>query len=141
MDIQKEINAVIVEKGVTISTYDFTSTESFYQEIYAKYHNGKNEYPLWDNLKSFSSIYNREGWRLIGDFIAAEKCLLFLDKADAKFVIELPDGSSLNTLLEDTTGFVFYVSNRNRDFLICFNDHDYLLGMGTAGKWIDNMSI
>lgn len=141
MDIQKEINAVIVENGITTGTYDFTATKKLYDEIYAKYHNGKDEYPLWDNLNNFSVVYNKDGWRLIRDFIAEKKCILFLEKADAEFVIELPDGLALNTLLENTAGFVFYVSNQDLNFLICFNDHDDLLGAGTAGKWIDNMSI
>lgn len=45
---------------------------------------------------------------------------------DIKIAIKFKSGYDLVKLLDETWGFVFYVTDSMSRYLICFNDHDCL---------------
>lgn len=49
----------------------------------------------------------------------------------------IPSGSSLDELLGETFRFVFYVTDPEGTYLICFNDHDFLICWGSAQEWLE----
>jgi hypothetical protein len=137
MYLQNEILRAIKEKGLVVNSFSEAFIHEFYSKIYTKYSAGKDYYPTWNYLTDHSSVYKEHGWEDVQHFVGANSCLLFLESVEGEFLIELKNGADLNTLIENTSGFVFYVSDQQQDYLICYNDHDYLIGCGTAKKWIE----
>lgn len=95
---------------------------------------------LWEGMSLKSSyISNIDGWKYIGEFVGKEPCQLFFNPCDENAVYDILNGDALNDLLAETTQFEFYVANEELSYVICFNHHDCLFGMGSAQKWIQDM--
>jgi len=91
--------------------------------------------PMWENFTSAVSIYNPEGWRMIDEYIMRKPFILFFDQEEDATMIEFPEGNEITPVLEDCSGFEFYVTNCETDYILCFNHHDFLIGTGEASKW------
>jgi thiol-disulfide isomerase/thioredoxin len=93
-------------------------------------------YAFWDRVPDSAGVYNDQAWLWIGDFVGSYPILVFFD--DDTSVVRIEDGLTFPKIYAECVGFVFYLTNLNFDYLICFNDHDILIGAGTAKKWIEN---
>jgi hypothetical protein len=63
--------------------------------------------------------------------------VLLFDLSNEAEMFQVPSGTALHDLLYNTFGFVFYVTDSEATYLICFNDHDFLIGCGSARRWIE----
>lgn len=99
---------------------------------------GKGLSPLWERLNDTISEYNPEGWRGIGVFPIESKIIMFFDKNDETTMYLLNNGSDLVALLSECPGFIFYITDDQCNFILCHNDHDYLIVTGIAKNWIKN---
>ena len=105
------------------------------ERVFSRY--GRTSFRLWEAASGCASVRNADAWRWIHEFVGSRSCVLFLDLADGAEMFHVPSGSSLDGLLANTYGFVFYVTDAEADFLICFNDHDFLMGWGGAREWLE----
>ena len=71
----------------------------------------------------------------------SSSCVLFFDISDEVEMFHVPSGSSLDELLGNTFGFVFYVTDTNATYLLSFNDHDFLICCGSARKWLEQRDL
>ena len=94
---------------------------------------------FWQSLIGYKVIQDDNGWRSIEEFIKDNECILFFNEIDKKIAIKFKSGYDLVKLLEETWGFVFYVTDNMSRYLICFNDHDCLYGCGSAHDWIEKL--
>ena len=134
--ITQEILRSIEENHLTgISQLSPDEWESIYNNITAKYSDeGLSYHALWERLNAHVGHEDKNGWKTICQLIGNNGCLLLIIEDKSGFT--LPDGATLELILNDTTGFVFYVTNKNADYLMCFNDHDFIIGCGQAEEWI-----
>lgn len=95
--------------------------------------------PLWERLVGASAVYAPNGWRYITTFTQSHSFLFFFDVPDDEAVLLLEACSQVTEVLAQCTGFVFYVTNPTNNYVICFNDHDMLIGVGTAAGWIESL--
>ncbi len=51
-------------------------------------------------------------------------------------MFELAHGRDAVAILEECTGFEFYLTNVEAKFLVCFNHHDFLIAAGDAAPWL-----
>ena len=109
-------------------------------EIERRFARQANDLPLWERLHSDSSIFNRNGWRLINAFTRSRAILMFFEYKEDKSVVEIQNSAHITEILEECTGFTFYITNETVDFLLCFNDHDFLIGTGSAQEWLHTLS-
>lgn len=98
-----------------------------------------NDGPLWDRLHSYSGIYDQYGWSLITNFTEGQPIIIFFEPHLDKSIIYLKNSQMLSAVLGNCSGFVFYIANLACDYLFCFNDHDALLGAGTAEVWVNSL--
>lgn len=90
----------------------------------------------YQNLKEYESIHNSAAWSWVSEFIGnSEVYLFFLEDQDPS-VWKIPSGEMIVPLLEESIGFVFYIVPPNAEYLLCYEDHDCLIGAGTAIDWI-----
>ena len=64
---------------------------------------------------------------------------MFLEPNSEQFGISLENGKDLVDILDAIGYLVFYITNPEYDFLLAYNDHDYLIVTGEkAEKWMRN---
>jgi hypothetical protein len=98
------------------------------------------QYPLWKYLKNKQSVYRPDGWSLIDRYYTNEEVVLFLEpKATSYDFFVFKNMQAVKEVLEHSFGFVFYLTDFKGDFLLCFNDHDYLIACGDAIAIINNV--
>lgn len=99
----------------------------------------RGDTPLWSRISSLnSSLHLPEKRYVISNFINKDIVVFFEYEVDAT-VFLLNDFHGLSLIIEELFGFVFYVSNIEMDFVVCWNDHEYLIGGGEAKVWVDDL--
>ncbi|HEU4885345.1 MAG TPA: hypothetical protein VFT45_24065 [Longimicrobium sp.] len=103
--------------------------------VFARYGGRSNR--LWATASDCASVQNAEAWRWIRNFVGSRSCILFFDPNDEVQMFHVPSGSTLDDLLGNTFGFVFYVTDADATYLLSFNDHDFLVCCGSAREWLE----
>lgn len=107
--------------------------------VYKKFARPTCSKPLWERLVGASAVYTPNGWSYLATFTQDHPFLFFFDVPDDDTVLLLEVCPKVTEVLAECTGFVFYVTNPTHDYVICFNDHDVLIGVGTAAEWIESL--
>jgi hypothetical protein len=97
--------------------------------------------PLWEYLGNTCSVHNEDAWRWVADFLDTSPVLLLIDDSTERSAVQITPGYGVVSVLEECTGFVFYITNDQLDYLLCFNDHDVLIGAGTAIDWVRSRRV
>ena len=95
---------------------------------------------LWEFIENEASRHLPDGWRSLGRYPYQGEVVLFFDQHDESHMYVIDNLKNLVRVLEECPGFVFYVANQSGNFLLCHNDHDYLIGAGDARNWIQFVS-
>ncbi len=90
----------------------------------------------WQDVDA-ASVQRDDGWMRIANYVGTEPCLLFLDGAGT--IWRLASGSDLLRVLEECPGIEFYVCDEAASYLLCHNHHDFVIGWGTAGAWVESL--
>jgi hypothetical protein len=93
-------------------------------------------YPLWEWLATDDSYRYEEGWRWVSDFIKDKDMLFFFEPDKEEEMFELKNLKAIDTVIDDCTLFVFYITDRKGSFLLCYNDHDCLIACGESITWM-----
>ncbi len=137
---QDEIISTINDLKLDVALYSLEKSEMTVSNILKTYSKKEiYEYPLWDNIAEKASYYNPDGWKFIADFRRNSKKLLFTEPSKGIIVFEFNNSIDLVNMLDNSYGFVFYVTDINISYLLCFNDHDYLIGCGDAKYWVGSL--
>lgn len=136
--IADEILKVIKEFNLDVAFINKEEYKDFFNRAISTFMNNNSSYPLWSSIFDKISVRDADAWRFIPHFVG-NNTILFLEKGDADFAIIFKQSNHLKVLLENSFQFGFYLTNASFDYLLCFNDHDYLIGSGEAKKWIESM--
>lgn len=93
-----------------------------------------NRGPIWHDLKLHFGERWSDGWREVGKYVDDSPCVLVEQTEPCAF--RFANGIELTRLLGETPGFEFYVVDDSLSYLICQNDHDYLIAAGDAESWV-----
>ncbi|WP_431294719.1 hypothetical protein [Pedobacter sp. P26] len=104
-------------------------------------HKEKYSFPLWEDIVDRDSIRYKFAWELFNQIFDKESVVLFFDHDDDENMFLFDDGGVLTKIFENCYKFVFYITNLNNDFLIAFNDHDYLIGAGMGKLIVNNIAM
>jgi len=138
--MKNEIIKSIKELGLYANTCDQEYCSFLIIEVIKKFSKlPYYQYPLCSNMTDSISLFNPNGWQLIRSFEVESEKILFLEPEISKVCFQFENSLDVVSMLENSYGFVFYITNLNLDYLICFNDHDYLIGCGTAKDWIKSL--
>lgn len=104
--------------------------------IEEKYASNSGVLSLWERLEGEASRYDPDGWKAIGQFPCDDMVTIFFDREDEVVMYRVKSCLDLVKLLSECPGFVFYLTDDKCSFLLCHNDHDYLIGAGSAKDWV-----
>jgi hypothetical protein len=108
-------------------------------KIYEKFTGIKQHcYPTWEHLNNSLSVRHDFAWLWFEEMLKGKEVLFFFENDRDKAMFCFEDAGQLTEVLENCYGFVFYISNWNADFLLAYNDHDYLIACGEAKEWLRN---
>lgn len=116
-----------------LNNEESTTVRTCIEEKYAASH---GQSPLWERLEGECSKYDPDGWRAISEFPFDNMVTMFFDKENETTMYSMNSCRDVVRLLCECPGFVFYITDVNCSFLLCHNDHDYLIGSGTAKDWV-----
>ncbi len=135
-NIKKEIISAAERMNVSISEMEEAQTSYLVHGVIEKYTNGKKSTNIWENLVDEFSVNDKNAWIWIEDYISDNEAIMFFNQEDEKNAFLFHNGHDVVSLLGDTYGFEFYLTNRNIDYLLCFNHHDVLIACGDSRDWL-----
>ena len=138
--ITKEINKIIKDYHLKSSLLPAEKMNYLYSNI-IKHYCIKNTSFIWESFKDYAYYQNSNAWSLIKDYVRENKCIMFFNKSDDKNGFLILNGFELQKIIEESFGFEFYITDENLSYLICFNHHDILYGLGKAKDWIKEVKI
>lgn len=139
--ISNNIMQAIQGTEITIESVPVESAISILSAIEKKYvDSSRKSRCLWDRFADYAYVNDSDSWKKIKDFINDKSCIMFFNEDDDKRMYKILNGEDLNYILSETFGFEFYITNEITSFVICFNDHDILYGVGDAKQWIETIS-
>ena len=134
--VKDAISQAIESTKLNLREVDAQLSSSIRQEVEQLYGEKKSSQPLWERLTDDVSRHDPDGWKTIGDYPYQNKVTMFFDYENESTMYSLNNVKDVTRLLSECPGFVFYVTNDELSFLLCHNDHDYLIGAGDAKNWI-----
>ena len=141
--LANEILDVSSKLGYYTELLSPSDTQKVFSAILEKFcHSNKSKpLPLWELLENSIGIHNSEAWSWISEFVGKKPILIFFEQSDDSSIVYLKNGSFLSEILGECFGFVFYITDLKYSYIISFNDHDILIGSGTAANWIKSKSL
>jgi len=134
--IKESIEEAKKTTGCAVEKLSDKSTLSIRMCIEERYTVGNRNAPMWERLEEKVSVFDPEGWRTIANFPFNNRVMMFFDSEDESAMYSIHSCKDVVKLLSECQGFVFYLTDSKCNFLLCHNDHDYLIGAGTAKEWV-----
>ena len=139
----EEIENVARVHNIPLEKLDPITCEAIVNSLIKKYCTESTyAFPLWDHidLKKKRSVHDSDGWMKVQHYHFKKDIILLTEPKKGYHAYRLESATDLHKLLEESYHFVFYLLDKELSFLICFNDHDYLIGCGDVFNWIGDVS-
>lgn len=127
--------------SATLSVLGEEETLEKWKEISELYGRDKKySFQFWDELDDPATLHTENGWVLIKGLIAPlQDVYLFFELEDEKNAFIFKYGSELADVLIETGCRDFYLLGPGMNYLLCYNDHDYVLADGIAKAWLSQL--
>lgn len=130
----------------SVNELDAQKSDKFRTSLFSKFTDASLKGHIWENIleEHFDHVASygdpdNEIYLLISDFVGYEEVFMVFDRLDEKSVFRFKDGSQIVPLLSECYDFEFYLTDHQLQYLLCLNDHDYLIAVGTAADWLKNL--
>ncbi|OPX44210.1 hypothetical protein CLHUN_17640 [Ruminiclostridium hungatei] len=135
-NIKGQIKSAAGSLNVNIQEVQVSDIDNIVSQAIDKFAGGNKVIPFWENLIDYISINNKDAWLWIGELIGDTETIMFFNTSDEKAAFAFNNGDNVVSVLSETYGFEFYLTNRATEYLLCFNHHDVLIACGNAIKWL-----
>lgn len=146
MNIKEEIITAAQSLGTHISELNSQESEQFRLTLFSKFTDVSLDGHIWENIlrkyEDHVATYtdaNNKTYLLIDDFVKQKEVFMIFDGSEEKTVFKFKDGSEIVSLLSECYDFEFYLTNQKIEYLLCLNNHDYLIAVGTAADWLKSL--
>jgi len=93
---------------------------------------------LWEGFSDEFSIHREDGW-VLACHLFQERSILMFQNGSGYEAVQVDSADSLLSLLSECPGFEFYVTDAELESVICFNHHDYLIGVGKCKERLQSL--
>lgn len=94
---------------------------------------------LWEDFVDDISKRCDDGWRIACEY-PEQRPIIFFRDGEAYAGYSASSTDSLSRILAESPGFEFFLTNDGVDFVLCFNHHDCLIGVGKCKDWLTIVS-
>lgn len=77
------------------------------------------------------------GWMFMKDYVQETESILFFGLQVEEAMFKIRNGAELNTILENTGCSFTYLTSETGNFLLEWNDYDYLIAYKDAIPWLE----
>ena len=133
-ELQKQSKA----QNIQLTKNNKATTDEILRKIFINYFGECNNPVLWKNIKKCTSVQNDTSWRWIANFVSDSECVMFFNLNEEEASVRFSCGNDVLVILEETYGFEFYITNKNAEYLLCFNHHNFLIACGSAEDWLSS---
>lgn len=136
----QELERVAKENKISIEKLDLDLQTRLMNSLLRKYSksNDKNLI-LWDNLIESIGYHSEHAWQWTNAFTKNKPIILFFPFHLNEPAYLIRDSGDLITLIAEMPLFVYYITDDSTSWMICYTDHDVLLGVGDAMHWVDSL--
>lgn len=136
-NIKDEILVAVNNLNIQIKEVSATTVDELITNIATKYTKGRKHGWLWENMVDNVCVSNKDAWKWLGEFIGNSESIMFFNPPEERIAFVFLSGHDLVSVLSETYGFEFYITNNTLDYLMCFNHHDILIACGNAKSWLE----
>ena len=136
-NLLKEVKGAIKRLDIRVRILSKEEIDNIFKSIINKYsENNIYEFALCHNLKDYKSVKDSDGWKELVKYVRDKSVILFFEWSDDKNMILFDKGQDVIDVLSDSHRFVFYITDLETSFMLCHNDHDYLISCGKSTNWL-----
>ena len=85
------------------------------------------------------SVRHDGAWRWLGSFLGNKPTFMLFDKVTAESGFSFPNGEDIVSVLGESIGFEFYLTDEAVSFLLCYQRSNYLVALGGATDWLESI--
>lgn len=123
--------------GVPVQALTDSLGERIRNEAVEKYGRKGNDWPLWDGPGDDPSFQSEGSWTVLPEFIGDAPCIIFWEPRTERKLLRFERGQDLVRVLEECHRMEFYVVDEVLSYMICYNEHDFLIASGSAAHWLE----
>ncbi len=141
--LEKEIKDIIAQKEINLVELDNDTSKLLRSKIITKFFHDSETTQLWNQFISNEefSVREEDAWKWLDEFLFSIESYFFFDEPEDDIIYKIEPNHSKVSFLQEIILYTFYITNPNLDFLIYFNDSNYLSAIGTAEPWLRNKAI
>jgi hypothetical protein len=134
--ILEELNNAAKIVGAEITVIPPDEADRIRRDIISKYCTEERGF-IWESFHDYVSVRAPFGWEILDEFVGENPVLMLFLPWQESSMVEFSNGSQIPGVLQESYGIEFYITNRETDYLICYNHHDYLIACGhDAIAWL-----
>lgn len=133
--ISDEVSDAVSALGITARRLSADEADLIRDRLHDRFGLDSQHFSVYLSHES-ESLHDPKAWSWLSQFVGGSEAILLFPKCNEPEGWEFPDGGTIVRVLEECSGFVFFVTTKNNDCLIAFDDHDCLIGAGTAAEWV-----
>ena len=137
-NIYEEIMNAVNTLNINVVQISENQSEEIIKKVIKKYTTEKENRYLWEEIVDYFSVNNKDAWKWVNEFIGNSEAIMFFNNSDERKSFLFKNGNDLVSVLSETYGFEFYITNKDLTYLLCFNHHDILISSGIAKEWLKN---
>jgi hypothetical protein len=138
--IKDEILAAVKTLDVSAVELDENASAKIREELLRRFGRDMRFELNVNNLADYAAVQHPDAWQWLDEYLGPDPVFLFYDSHDEQTVLRVAHGSDVVRILGECFGFIYYVTNESLDYLLCENDHDYLIGAGAAKPWVQSLA-
>jgi hypothetical protein len=135
------VSEAIKATGYNLSEFSPEDSNKIRKDLETKFCRDSEQFGLWERIVSPFAVCQKHSWEWLEEFLLQKNFLFFYEENRDSIIYQFSKTNLLSEFLNEIPIQVFYVSNASLDYLICYNDHDYLIAAGTAEPWLRNKAI
>ncbi len=126
----EQIQEAATKLGVQVQLLTKREIDLIREQLGERYTRSKTRIDPYD-LEESNSFHDPSAWTWLTDILSDEPVIIFFYPRDDAEGYRIPSGKLVTPLLRNCTGFPFFLTDPQLSFVICFEEHDCLLVIGT----------
>jgi hypothetical protein len=91
---------------------------------------------LWEGFRENVSVQDPVAWQWISTVPVSGRAILFFEDGERFAGFAFESATDVVSVLAESTGFEFYLTDEDVSFVLAFNHHDYISAAGGAADWL-----
>ena len=134
MCLKEEVARALAVTGVKCREFSAVEAEESYK-LLGRLFALPGHRPLWERLAGALGVRDANAWKRIAEWRTGSVNML-VTQGDTLGAYRFELAADLILVVGECYGFVFYVWDGDLDWVLAFNDHEFVIGCGRVVDWV-----